>query len=410
MPLTGWPSIVDDSGSGTDGSAADKDWSDELRASIEASLFSGTNPTVDPSETTDEVITARAGQDDLNTRLLIIEGQVGGIDTPDSSTLAASENVARNPDLAAWKLGAAAAPDHYTLSGTGAAIARTGSGESDSVTVNAGPFSAKITYGSATARLTQIAIPTADFVANSALGLDGRKVSLTARVRASVVDLARIGFTDGVTTTYSDYHTGGGTPENLTVVHTISGSATKLEWFWEVAQSGAAYFGGAIATFADSPAPGWAPPPRYGERVLDLNVTPAGTVGAPLTDLMSYIVAPGLLRAGTVLHVECMGFTAANATAKTCKFLWGANSTTLFTTGHNNKAWKIDVWILRLSSGAQRVFVGGNVSTTVINLQSAATEDETNDVTIKCTGDAGATNDIVQSFMRVTLIEAGSGA
>ena len=404
MPISGWPTTQDDSGTGTDGTPVDAAWGNAVRDAIEGEIFSETYPTQSPADTTDEVIAARNDFPSLDARLDDMDTHISGsVSAADSSSLSASENVARNPDLAGWKNGASAAPDSFVLSGTGAAVARvTG--------IGAGPAAARITYGSATAVLTQSLLDTTEFSAHAALGLDGRKLSITARVKCSLVDQARVGVTDGVTTTYSVYHTGSGQPENLAIAHPISGSATKLEFFVQVVQSGTADVAGFVVTFADNPATGWELPPRTGSRVLDVNTTAAGNVGAPETDLMVYKCAANLLRkTGIVLEFEGRGHLAANATSKTLKFKFGTLSFTLFAAGYNNKAWRYRATVIKTGASTQRVFVDGSVTNIYLDNTSTGTETDTSEIIAKFTGDANANNDIVQDYMKVTVLEPSAG-
>ena len=63
---------------------------------------------------------------------------------------------------------------------------------------------------------------------SSASDYAGLEVTYTKYVKVSAVNLYRIGINDGVTTTYSNYHTGGGAWEQLTVTKTLSIASTRL--------------------------------------------------------------------------------------------------------------------------------------------------------------------------------------
>ena len=56
----------------------------------------------------------------------------------------------------------------------------------------------------------------------------GKTITLSAKVKTSQANLYRLRINDGIGTTTSSYHTGGGTFETLTVTHDVSGSATQL--------------------------------------------------------------------------------------------------------------------------------------------------------------------------------------
>ena len=111
-------------------------------------------------------------------------------------------------------------PDHWKLTGTGATLQRCGSGLTDTSDAGTSGWAAELTYGSATAYLSQDlldAIPTA---------MVGQAVSAGAWVKSSTSSAARLYLWDAVAGyTYSDYHTGGGAWEWLTVEEfTVAGS------------------------------------------------------------------------------------------------------------------------------------------------------------------------------------------
>lgn len=131
----------------------------------------------------------------------------------DAVMLRYSENLISNSNFELWGSGPAAAPTLWTLAGAGGTIARR------TVSPPRGGFSARITRASATVTLTQ------------ALGLQNQQLpglQVTARmvgVTGTASDL-RLQINDGVTTTSSSYHTGGGTPEALSVTKTLASTAT----------------------------------------------------------------------------------------------------------------------------------------------------------------------------------------
>jgi hypothetical protein len=71
--LTLWPTIVDDSGTKTDGTTLDKALFDEIKAAIEDQVHSTVNTTVKPKTITDEVIAGRGGQASLDARFDAID-------------------------------------------------------------------------------------------------------------------------------------------------------------------------------------------------------------------------------------------------------------------------------------------------------------------------------------------------
>ena len=118
-------------------------------------------------------------------------------------------NMVKNSSFEYWSAGTSSAPDGWTLAGAGASIARNGA------TIKAGTYSAAVTRGGADTTLTQnIAAISPNFSLNY---FDGRAITFSAWVSASVSSTTRLGIADGVGTTNSSYHTGGGGFEYLTV-------------------------------------------------------------------------------------------------------------------------------------------------------------------------------------------------
>ena len=183
--------------------------------------------------------------------------QVGGI------------NIAHDSLLMLWPLGDTTPPEGWALTGTGAAIVRTGYGgsgyeasaPSDTTKMKYGRFAAKVTRGSTDAKLTKTFIPAEWFPT----GLQGRKVSVLVHAKSSVASQCSLLVEDGVDTTRGgflgnrSYHTGGGVEEILFATHKFSLSATKLDLSVEVAGSGAAYFGCVTIVISDLPPRDWFP-------------------------------------------------------------------------------------------------------------------------------------------------------
>lgn len=279
--LTGWPSITEDSGNGTSGTILSKTTVfDVIKSAIETLIHSTTNPTVTPEDIIDEVVTARGNLASLNARMSgVVDADGNPIAAAGTATTVqlqsqlASLNLAANADLSSWSGGAAAAPDSFTLTGAAATIAKTGAGEADTFTFGAGPYAAKITRAGTDADLTQTVIAAADW--SKYEKAEGRMVVIGAWIKTSVASHARLVISDGATETNSSYHTGGGTSEFLTAVHTISSSATKLDFRCEVNSSnGDAYFGGFIFLFSNVAPSAW----QYGSNIPLATATLAGIV------------------------------------------------------------------------------------------------------------------------------------
>lgn len=140
---------------------------------------------------------------------------------------AIGQNLLKNGDMEIWSAGTSSAPDNWTLTGTGATVAR-------SSTKKRGSYAAQVTYGSADAYLYQ---DYADYVY-----FQSGKVTVGVWVKCSTASIARLIINDGVGTTASSYHTGGGSYELLEVTRTIDGSASQLRIELHVENTGNAIF------------------------------------------------------------------------------------------------------------------------------------------------------------------------
>lgn len=268
--------MVDDSGLFTDGTPVDKAFMDAVMDETDDQCHSTTNPTVKPKAITDEVIAARGNLADLDTRISAVvddDGNPVAAAGQATETQVALEegnvNLVLNSDLEDWTAGTTSAPDEYTLGGTGAAILKSGPAQADTTDLGAGTYCARVTSGAgAAATLKQEIISAAEMSKYRAVR--GRKVGFTIRGKASVASALRIVVDDGAVQTTSTYHAGDGQEAYLTVVHPISGSATKLDVYAEVALgANVAYVGGFTVVFsALAPAawtPGW---DRYRAEIL----------------------------------------------------------------------------------------------------------------------------------------------
>jgi hypothetical protein len=350
MTLVSRPSMTDDDGTFTSGTEVDEAFIDDLLDEIDDQNHSSTNPTIKPKATTDEVVAARGSKASLDARLDValeengeLKSQASLVTGTQFTSALGSRNVALNGDLEDWALGAALAPDDWTLTGVAATIARTGAGEADTFTFGSGTYAAKITRVGNDVDLHQVVVAAAD-IANYA-DMRSQKFSVGMNGKTSVASHLRIVVDDGVTQTASSYHTGGGTAEWLSVTHPISASATKLHVIVEVnGSNGDAYCGGFNFVFADSAPSAWQPlsslPPATATRrgivstgaqtwagVKTLNSPPIGvdgyarvtgnvtknnsTVFGDVTGALFTVVANGEYEFECVLHVT--GTNAASA-------------------------------------------------------------------------------------------------
>jgi hypothetical protein len=252
--------VTNDTGTGRDGTRVDEVWVDDLLDAIDAWVYSPTNPTVQPNDITNEVVTARGSKASVDARLDVAHNEDGTLKT--TGVLASyatvtqllggigGKNLVTNDDFLLWAAGDAAAPTGDVLAGTGASIARTGTGLGDT-NRKIGDFAAKITRAAADTTLTRSILSGTPFTrANWIIGL---YAAGGMWVKTSIANHARISIYDGIGFTYSSYHTGGGTWEFLPVTRQINASADRLELIKHVNNTpGAAYFSGRTLFLIDS--------------------------------------------------------------------------------------------------------------------------------------------------------------
>lgn len=121
--------------------------------------------------------------------------------------------------------------DHWTLAGSGATLSRSTTGARN------GYYTAAMTRAGTDCTLTQ----TIGLLDDGVDSLQSQTVTVALKVTTSAASSARIFISDGVTTTNSSYHTGGGTMEELTASHTLSASATTLTFGVELKADGTSY-------------------------------------------------------------------------------------------------------------------------------------------------------------------------
>lgn len=292
----------DDSGTFDNGTVVNEAFIDDIFDEIDDQNHSTTNPTQKPKATTDEVVAARGNMASLDARISAVVDD-DGVPVPSASAVTAAQagelpttNCVLNETFLIWAAGDSAAPSGWTLAGTGAAAARAGTGLADTKR-KVGDFCAKLTFGSSTLTLSQDVLPTAAF--SRVDHLQGEDVALGAWVWADLANQARIYVTDGVTTTYSDYHTGDGSWQWLSLAHTLSGSATKLTVGIAVGSGAAnpAYFSGPTLVFGSVKPVNWRPTPMV-----------CGTIFFPSAGTQTTGTAKGWYtfnRMGIVKHIEC---------------------------------------------------------------------------------------------------------
>jgi hypothetical protein len=131
---------------------------------------------------------------------------------------ASFENRITGGGFESWSAGTSAAPDRWTLAGSGAAAAREGT------IIKHGTYSAKLTRATNDCKLSQSV--TSD--AGGTTYFRNRIYTLGCWVYATVADRVRLAIYDGVARTYSFYHPGDSVFRFLTVIRTMDASATEL--------------------------------------------------------------------------------------------------------------------------------------------------------------------------------------
>ncbi len=140
--------------------------------------------------------------------------------TGDVTSASVGPNLLGNPDFLIWPAGDAAAPAYWAIVGGGDATLARDTGE----TVH-GHFGLELTWVGASTTVAQHIFNTGDFPGAT---WEGKHFSIVCRAKATTINQARIEINDGVATTVSDFHTGGGDFELLAVTHEISPSATQI--------------------------------------------------------------------------------------------------------------------------------------------------------------------------------------
>jgi hypothetical protein len=174
---------------------------------------------------------------------------LAGAGDVDAVYLSGSPNLLHNEDYGTWQQGADAAPDGWTLAGSGATIAR-------STASQRGGYAVTVTRVGNDCTLTQNLPPA--LVQYLTRGGGTLPILRAGQwVTASVASRARVGITStaaGVTTvTYSSYHTGGSVPEWLEVSLQLTAAMTALGIVGAVGTGDtAATFSGAVLTTGDA--------------------------------------------------------------------------------------------------------------------------------------------------------------
>lgn len=145
-----------------------------------------------------------------------------GADDIDKILVSLSPNMLHNEEFDYWQAGSALAPDGWTLSGSGASVARSSSSIFSS-------YAATVTRASADATLYQdTPLSLVQFLVRSS-SAPLPIVSAGAWVTTTTADIARIGIYNGSATTYSSYvTTTSGVPTWLSTTYQTTATDTAL--------------------------------------------------------------------------------------------------------------------------------------------------------------------------------------
>lgn len=137
-----------------------------------------------------------------------------------------------------------------------------------------------------------------------------------------------------------------------------------------------------------------------------INTTTVGNINGGTDDLMTYSLPADSLSSGRAVRVYAWGFFENNANSKTVTIKFGAAT---IVTGNlsSDGYWELRALISFVGTDSQAgsgSFSESNGSLFTPSFPVVATEDDGAAITIKCTGAATATNDIVQKGMLVELV------
>jgi len=132
-------------------------------------------------------------------------------------------NLVKNGSFESWSTGVSAAPDQWSPTG-GAALAK------ETTFIKLGLASASLSRVGADATLNQDVTARAGGVSY----IPSRTYTFSAWVKATVPSRTHLSISDGVGSSYSVYHTGGGAFELLTITRTLDPAATKLQVALEI--------------------------------------------------------------------------------------------------------------------------------------------------------------------------------
>ena len=285
--VAAWPATADDGGDGLTGTEVDVAFIAEMEDCINELIHSTTNTAVTPEDIIDEVVSARGGLLDLDTRLDVALNNDGTLKTQAGlvavADLALSQQKNLMPDalLNMWPGGVAVAPWGWTLAGGGAAVAL-----EDTTIMDWGTYSARITRAGADATLTRTLIAAADFPD----GMQGKEITVAMRCICATPNTASLVVDDGVGTTRGGEtgdgtsHSGDGNEHWIYCTHVLDAAATELDIYMEVRDNNvAAYFGAIVVCLGKFTPTVWLPD-RWGIMPVPIVIRGAAAADTPIND------------------------------------------------------------------------------------------------------------------------------
>lgn len=144
-------------------------------------------------------------------------------------------------------------------------------------------------------------------------------------------------------------------------------------------------------------------------------IVSVGNVGVGEDDLQTYSLAANTLNVnGKAVRVTGSGTFAANGNAKRVRMYWG--TTIILDMGAaiapNGGRWHFEMLVVRDAVGTQRITGtrayqdGTGAEEFNLETANAAAENEAAAITIKCTGEATANNDVVETLLVVEVVGA----
>lgn len=323
--------LVDGADPITTGTPTDAAFYNALKASLNVQLHDTSDPTKHPKDAIAELKAAREAYGSLLLKLNAMSAAFTGVGPSVIRNGFVLGNLLANDSFLMWSRGDAAAPNHWALSGAGAAVARTGVGQADTqVLTSQDHFAAKLTYGSAAAVLAQnaleatLAVPY--FASNRLAPVDALDVTapgygnndtntnayLIYHVWCDGTNRARLGLAYGTETVYSPYHPGNSQWRTLVAGPVDFAGTDLIQAQLRVEAAGAAYFqcGSLIFSALDLP-------PMYIPSLVRYR-THTFYANNPATGVLTYFT---FARPAFVLGAQMQCLTAGTVTAPTCDLL-----------------------------------------------------------------------------------------